>query len=194
MADVQKLTDAELGDAVDRVSLTAIDESHPVIKEWIDRRRAGRVKRQMATSETEDRGAVIELREARLKRVNQVTREEALRISQQVLKDAERGRIEAAEREAKQGPTYCDDWPTAPAGVRGLLKVLQAWGQRVERMGDERSRHELSWPNVMDGRLAEIKDASPENKYARVADMAAACLAWLQLMALDEEATDGIDS
>lgn len=97
----------------------------------------------------------------------------------------------AAARQAKKGPTYRDDWPTAPAGIRGLLEVLQAWKQRVERMGDERDRDKLSWPNVMNARLFEIKDASPENKYARVADMAAACLAWLQVMAPDEETTDG---
>ena len=119
-----------------------------------------------------------------------ITREEAIRISQQTLKDAERSRAEAAEREARSGPTYLDDWPTAPAGIRGLLEVLQAWKLRIERMGDERSRHESSWPNVMDGRLAEIKDASLEEKYARVADMAAACLAWLQIMALDENESD----
>jgi len=105
MTDVQKLTNDELGDAVDHVPLTAIDEYHPVIKEWIDRRRARRINLQMSTSEVEDRGAVIGLREARLKRVNQVTRAEALRISQQILKDAECGRIEVAEREANQGTT-----------------------------------------------------------------------------------------
>lgn len=101
----------------------------------------------------------------------------------------------AAARQAKKGPTYRDDWPTAPAGIRALSEVLMAWKQRQERNGTEQDRHELSWPNVMDGRLAEIKDASLENKYARVADMAAACLAWLACLAWiqapDEEGTDG---
>ena len=42
MADVTKLSDDELAEAVDRIPLTIIDESHPVIAEWVNRRRAQR--------------------------------------------------------------------------------------------------------------------------------------------------------
>jgi len=166
MTDVQKLSDDELAEAVDRLPLTIIDESHPVIAEWVQRRRAQR--------EAEKIGI-------------RVTRAEAIRISRQILKEAERGRAEVVEQEDRNAPTKWSGEPTAPAGIRAVSEVLTAWKQRIERMGDERNRHELSWPNVMSARLFEIKEASLEEKYARVADMAAACLAWLQALALDED-------
>ena len=39
MADVTKLSDEELAEAIDRIPLTIIDECHPMIAEWIKRAR-----------------------------------------------------------------------------------------------------------------------------------------------------------
>ena len=187
MTDVQKLTDAELAEAVDHVPLIAIDESHPVIKEWIDRRRAQRVNLQMATSEAEDRGAVIGLREARLKRVNQVTRAEALRISRQVLKDAERGRIEVAEREARQGIQYEESITLADrCAITELLKARQ---ERRLKHGGELEHTRDIWSFALRLLYGAIEKASEEQwhfpdevLYPMVADLGAACLAYMQAM------------
>lgn len=170
--DAKEMSDAELAEAVDRLPLTIIDESHPVIAEWAERSRAQR----------------------RLEKLGyQVTREEAIRISRdirsvcpdfhRILSDA----IETVNREGRQVPTKWSGEPTDPAGIRALSEVLMAWQDRQHHKGDERDRYESSWLNVMDGRLADIKDAYPENRYARVADLAAVCLTWLQRMEPDED-------
>ena len=164
--DVKEMSDDELAAAVDRLPFTIIDESHPVIAEWVNRRRAQRQPEKLG---------------------QRVSRAEALRISRQILKDAERGRIEAAEQEARKGPTYWDGEPTEPAAIRALSEVLTAWKQRQWNMGNERNRDELSWLNRLDARLDVIKKDFFDNKYACVADMAAACLAWLSTLAPDDD-------
>ena len=170
MADVQKLSDEELSEAVDRIPLDLVADDPPVVKEWVTRARAQRQLEKIGI---------------------RVTREEAIQISRQMLKDAERGRIEMAEQEARQGPTYSDDEPTEPAGIRALSEILKAWQERRRCRGDQANIIDASWTSSLDSVLCDIKitirSSGQEAKlYGLVANLSATCLAWLQVMAGDE--------
>jgi len=167
MANVQKLSDEELSEAVDRIPLDLVAEDPPVVKEWVTRARAQRQLEKIGI---------------------RVTREEAIRISRQVLKDAERGRIEVAEREAQQGVTYMDEKPTNLRDRCAILELLKARQERRLARGDEARLSPNEWLAHIFSESALISDAANEPGeevllYEHVASLAAVCLAWLQVIA-----------
>ena len=130
-----------------------------------------------------------------------ITRAEALRISQQTLKDAERGRAEAVEQEAKQGAMYRDEKPTDLADCCAITELLRSREERRLKHGGELEHTRDTWSFALRLLYGAIEKASEERwhfpdevLYPLVADLGAACLAYMQAMNANEKRDKPVQS